>query len=156
MRANRFFPFYFSAWTGSGSNRPMPSELSTCRSRFVLIRINPTLLKHQVWSGSVWDGYCPLNVGLGRFLIFFFNFIAICTMIFANWTSSMPKFYEKIPRFLLHVFYYFLGISCYFSCENWIKIYVCPFLANLRPFHCFLGVSHATFVPILVPCVSDT
>ena len=72
MRVNRFFCFYISAWTGSGSNRPMPSVLSTFRSRFVLIRINPTPLKHQVWSGSVWDGYRPLSVGLGRFLVFFF------------------------------------------------------------------------------------
>ncbi len=143
------FCFYISAWTGSGSNRPMPSVLSTFRSRFVLIRINPTPLKHQVWSGSVWDGYRPLSVGLGRFLVFFFNFIAICTVILANWTCCMPNFVKKIPRFLLYVFYYFLDVLWYFTCENWIKICVFAFCDDLCPFRRFLDVSCATLAPIL-------
>jgi len=52
------------------------------------------------------------------------------------------------------MFYYmfllfFLGVLCYFSWKNWIKICVDPFGANLCPFRCFLGVSHAMFIPIL-------
>jgi len=140
----------------SGSGWPKPDPLSThsllCmtvdqdpdgsgsiqRSRSVsLIRI------HQI------RGYRP-----GFHWFFCFLSVSWCSLLYtplilANWTFCMPKFLLKFQVFLLYVFYYFLGILCYFSKKKLNKNMCLLIGANLCPFRCFFGVSHAMLVPIL-------
>ena len=86
------------------------------------------------WSVSLIRIHQIRGYGLGFLWFFllsfsFLMFLLYTPLILANWTFCMPKILLKIPSFFTACFYYFfLGVLCYFSWRNWIKIYVCSFV----------------------------
>ena len=134
-------------WVGLTQN-PVHSLLILSRLIQILMDLDQSNAPGAlVWSGSI------RSVGLGFlptgfwFSFNFLSFSAICTFVLANWTFCMPKILPKNSKFLLHVFYHFLGVLRYFSWKNWMKIWVCSFV--------LIGVRFIVFSAFRMRCSSQ-